>query len=113
MLPVQWHGSGEDVLSLAEPRAVRILHPGLSFRQSWGYLSTSRREEKTYGRFFCTIFFGRAGSALVAHRQRLATAKPLKNSENAKTSVIFFRGDARFSAKQPPRSARFSCQYLS
>jgi hypothetical protein len=113
MLPVQGHGSGEDARRLAEARAACILHPALSFRQSWGYLSTSRKEQETYGRFFGTIFWGGAGAVLVAHSQRVATEIIPKHSETAKTNVILFRADPRFSARAARKKACFAVNHLN
>jgi hypothetical protein len=110
---VQGHGSGDVARRVAEARAARILHPGLSFRQSWGYLSTFRDEQETYRRFLGTIYFRGHGRALVARIQRLATEQIPKIGENSKTNVIFPGADPRFCAKTGRKSTHFYCQTLA
>ena len=93
------------------PRAARIPRPGLSFRRSWGYLSTKLKDQKTHGGFSGTIFFGGAGSPHVAHNQRLAMAKIPKNRKNAKKSVKYFPRDPRFVRKRPKKHPFFSVKH--
>jgi hypothetical protein len=59
-----------------------------------------RNKQKTYHRFFGTIFFGGVGSPLVVERQRLATEKIPKKRKNAKEYAKNFSSDPGFSAKE-------------
>jgi hypothetical protein len=63
------------------------LDPGCHFDIHDGDYGTSRSGQKTYGRFFGTIFLGGAGSAFVVERQWIAADKNTKKRKNAKKSA--------------------------
>jgi len=68
--------------------------------------------QKTYGGILGTIFFGGAGPAHVAHRQRLGTKKIPGKRENACTKCHFVPRRPLFFCKTAPKKALFCCQYL-
>jgi hypothetical protein len=77
--------------TLSGPVSVRRVAPGPfpieQFFRSCADYGTGRDGQKTYGRFFGTIFLGGVRSPLVVGRQWVAKEKTWKKRKNAKKSA--------------------------
>ena len=82
------------------------------FLSSCNNITTSPQKQKTYGRFFGTIFFGAANSPEGFASQQLVNAKNHQNVKKCKIKCFFLEPNPRFSCQNAQKTGPFCCQYV-
>jgi hypothetical protein len=73
---------------------------------------TTRKNQKTYGRFFGTILLPQIQSMQITGDQRIARRGTTQKRKKTTAKLIFSRAHPRFFCQNGQKPGRFCCQYV-